>query len=380
MKLVHTADWHLGKYLYGRSLLPDQAYFVEEQFLPFLREERPDLVILAGDVFDRAVAPAPALRLFDRFLAEVSGMGIPLAVIAGNHDGPDRMAVGASLLRGSGVYLAGRPEEVLQPIELTLGGQDVRLFLLPYCEPPEIRELLGDAELRTFQDAYAALLAKASPLARPDRLNLLVTHCFAAGGIVSASESPVYVGGSGEVSPAGFDAFDYTALGHLHAPQRAGERGRYAGSPLKYSFDEWKHEKSVAVVSFEGREPQVSLRSFSPLHDLRVLTGSFAELLARAKAEPCEDYLLCELTDDGPVYLPAEQLRPYWPNLLSLTSRWLTGAGAGEEDGLRAKLGHGQTDDAAVFREFLTQICAVEPDEEDVGLFLAALRGEEEEA
>lgn len=379
MKLVHTADWHLGKYLYGRSLLPDQEYFVREQFLPFLRTERPDLVILAGDVFDRAVAPSGALRLFDFFLSEVSALGVPLAVIAGNHDGPDRMAIGAALLRKSGVYLAARPDEVLRPVELTCGDRPVRLFLLPYCEPPEIRALLGDESLRTFQEAYAALLERAAALAAPDRLNLLAAHCFAAGSVTSASESPVYVGGTGEVSTACFSPFSYTALGHLHAPQRAGERGRYAGSPLKYSFDEAHQEKSVTVVEWNGGEPCVSFRSFPPLRDLRVLTGSFEELLARAKAEPCEDYLLCELTDNGPVYLPAEQLRPYWPNLLGLSSRWLSGTGEGSEDGLREQIRHNGTDASAVLREFLTQICGYEPDAADEELFLTALRGEEEE-
>lgn len=379
MKLVHTADWHLGKYLYGRSLLPDQEYFVREQFLPFLREERPDLVILAGDVFDRAIAPSGALRLFDSFLSGVSALGIPLAVIAGNHDGPDRMAIGGALLRKSGVYLAARPEEVLSPVELTCGDQPVRLFLLPYGEPAEIRAVLGNEELRTFQEAYAALLERAAALAAPDRLNLLAAHCFAAGSVTSASESPVYVGGTGEVSTACFAPFSYTALGHLHAPQRAGERGRYAGSPLKYSFDEANQEKSVTVVEFDGGEPRVSFRSFPPLRDLRVLTGSFEELLARAKKEPCEDYLLCELTDKGPVYLPAEQLRPYWPHLLGLSSRWLAGAGEGSEDGLREQLRHNGTDASAVLREFLTQICGYEPDADDEELFLTALRGEEEE-
>ena len=186
MKLVHTADWHLGKYLYGRSLLPDQEYFVREQFLPFLREERPDLVILAGDVFDRAIAPSGALRLFDSFLSGVSALGIPLAVIAGNHDGPDRMAIGGALLRKSGIYLAARPEEVLCPVELSCGDRPVRLFLLPYGVPAVIRALLGNEELRTFQEAYAALLERAAALAAPDRLNLLAAHCFAAGSVTSA--------------------------------------------------------------------------------------------------------------------------------------------------------------------------------------------------
>ena len=311
MKLVHTADWHLGKYLYGRSLLPDQEYFVREQFLPFLREERPDLVILAGDVFDRAIAPSGALRLFDSFLSGVSALGIPLAVIAGNHDGPDRMAIGGALLRKSGVYLAARPEEVLSPVELMCGDQPVRLFLLPYGEPAEIRAVLGNEELRTFQEAYAALLERAAALAAPDRLNLLAAHCFAAGSVTSASESPVYVGGTGEVSTACFAPFSYTALGHLHAPQRAGERGRYAGSPLKYSFDEANQEKSVTVVEFDGGEPRVSFRSFPPLRDLRVLTGSFEELLARIRVllrKPAQTPKTCYKVADLEVHMDTQQV------------------------------------------------------------------------
>lgn len=380
MRIVHTADWHLGKFLYGRSLLPDQEHFVKGQFLPWVAETRPDLVVLAGDIFDRAVAPAEALRLFDQFLVEMNRLGIPLAAIAGNHDGPDRMAVGAALLRNSGVYLAARPEDVLHPAELDLPGGGLRLFLLPYCEPAQVRELLGDGSLHTYQQAYAALLGEAARLALPGRVNLLAAHCFAAGGAVSASESPLYVGGTGEVSPSCFDPFDYAALGHLHAPQRAGAKGRYAGSPLKYSFDEANQAKSVTVVEFGAGEPQVSFQTFPPLHDVRQVSGLFEEVLAQARENPCEDYLLCELTDDSPVYLPMDRLRPYWPNLLGISSLWLSRAGSGDSAALREQLHRRAAGDAQVLEQFLQQICGREMEEGDRELFLQALRDGEEDA
>ena len=225
MKLLHTADWHLGRMLYGKSLLEDQEYFIRESFLPAVREHRPDLVILAGDIYDRPIAPAAAIRLFDEVIGELSALGIPLAAISGNHDGADRLAIGASLLRKSGIFIASRPADVFRPAEFRFGGEKVCVYLLPYCEPAQIRQVLGDDSLQGFKSCYAALLGRVAEGLDPDAVNILAAHCFAAGGAVSDSESVLYVGGSGEVDPSCFDPFQYAALGHLHAPQRAGTKG-----------------------------------------------------------------------------------------------------------------------------------------------------------
>ena len=381
MKILHTADWHLAKNIYGRSMLEDQADFINRCFLPLVREERPDLVLLAGDVFDRQVSPVAAIQLFDHFLVELHTLGVPLAVIAGNHDGAERMSVGAGLLRSSGVYIAGDPGGIFEPVRLAKGAVQAHVYLLPYCEPARLRELLGDPELRTFSQAYGALLDKLRAQLDPSAVNILAAHCFVAGSVASASESPIYVGGTGEVASPLFAGFDYVALGHLHAPQRAGETGWYAGSPLKYSFDEARQRKGITVLELDGKRLERSQRTFQPLHDLRVLQGRFDALLEQGRQAPSEDYLFAELEDDGPVYMPMDRLRAYYPNMLGLHSRWLSRAGQGEVSELKEQLLHHRASDGQVLREFFNQICGMEADQEDQDLFVQMMKAcEEEEA
>lgn len=382
MKIFHTSDWHLGKMIYGRSMLPDQEHFVNEVFLPAVRSERPDLVLLAGDIFDRQIAPVEAIRLFDRFVTEMSALRVPLALIAGNHDGAERIAIGAGLLRQSGIYIGTSLADAFQPAVVEAGGETVQVHLLPYCEPAAVREYLKDDSLRSFQDAYAALLDRVREQLAPGVFHILLSHCFVMGGALSSSESPTFVGGSSEVNPSVFEGFDYVALGHLHGPQKAGPNGRYSGSPLKYSFDEAGQRKSFTVLNVEGGAAEISEYSRPPLHDLRVLSGEFADLLEAAKAAPSADYLYANLKDRAPVYMPMDQLRPYYPNLLGLSSEWLASAGgAGENGGLRDQLMHRKTDDLYIFEQFLDQICGSEADDGDRALFLQAMRscGEEME-
>lgn len=375
MKILHTSDWHLGKMLFGRSLLEDQADFIDRVFLPLVEREHPDLILLAGDVFDRQIAPTEAIRLFDRFVAETHRLGVPLAVISGNHDGADRMTLGAPLLRQSGVTIATKLEDALTPVRLP---GPVNCYLLPYFEPLQARQFLGE-EVRGFQEAYRAVLGKIRERFEPDAVNILAAHCFVMGGETSASESPTFVGGSSEVSPSCFEGFSYVALGHLHRPQRAGKNGRYAGSPLKYSFDEAGQQKSIALVCLQDGQLRTEQIPVTPLRDLRTISGTMEQLLELGKDHPSEDYLYVELLDESPVYMPMDRLRPYFPNLLGINSQWLSRAGTGENAGLREQLLHHKTDDAAIFGSFLQQICGMEADEEDRALFLQAMHGKGEE-
>lgn len=372
MKILHTSDWHLGKMLYGRSLLEDQSYFINRVFLPLMEQEHPDLILLAGDVFDRQIAPVEAIRLFDHFVEETHRLGIPLAAISGNHDGADRMALGTPLLRQSGVTIATKLEDVFQPLLLP---ENVHCYLLPYFEPQQVCQLLG-REVRGFQEAYRAVLDRVREQLVPGAVNLLVAHCFVMGGETSASESPTFVGGSSEVHPACFDGFSYVALGHLHRPQKAGRNGRYAGSPLKYSFDESMHRKSVTLVTLEDGQVQTECIPVQPMRDLRTISGTMEELLELGKHTPSEDYLYVELLDESPVYMPMDRLRPYFPNLLGINSQWLSRVGTGENAALREQLLHRKTDDTAIFEAFLQQICGAEVDAADRNLFLQAMRGE----
>ena len=373
MKFIHTSDWHLGRMLYGRSLLPDQEHFIENTLLPLVDREQPDGVILAGDIYDRSVAPAAAIRLFDRTVEALAQRGVPLIAIAGNHDGADRLAVGAQLLRKNGVVIAARPQDAFSPYVLEKAGETVQLFTLPWLDAPSARQLLGEEGqgLRTWGQCAQAIVDKMAGMFLPGAAHVLVSHCFVAGSILSDSESTVFVGGSDQTPADIFAPFDYVALGHLHAPQRAGEKGRYSGSPLWYSVDEEKHKKSLSIIEVRpggfslGEEPVV------PLRRVRRISGKFQELLEAGEVSPSEDLVDITLTDEGPVYLPAKQLRPYYPNLLSIHSQWMIRRQ--EESEIQAADAR-RVSRTEVLSRFLQDVCDTEMTPEDEALFAETLR------
>lgn len=358
MLIYHTSDWHLGRMLYGRSLLPDQEHFINEVFLPSVERERPAAVIIAGDIYDRQVASVEAIRLFDETLDRLVSLGCKVFTISGNHDGAGRIAIMKSALRRSGVYIATALEEALEPITLSEGGEDVQLSLLPYCDPAVVRDFLGDESLRGETACMEAILALMKPQLDPDIPHILVSHCFAAGAAVSDSES-VFVGGSGQVSPGVFAGFDYVALGHLHGPQRVGENARYSGSPLKYSVSEADQRKCFLRLEISDGNIDCQPVDIPPLRDVRRLSGTFEELLSGSS----DDYVELHLTDPDPVLLAAERLRPRYPNLLAVTNSWTMRA-AGERAG---KLSG--RDEQAVFSAFMKDVCGLEADDADLSLF-----------
>lgn len=370
MKLFHTSDWHLGRMLYGRSLLEDQRWFLQEVFLPAVERERPACVILAGDVYDRQIAPPEAIRLFDATLARLVELRVKVCIISGNHDGADRMALLKGALRQSGVYFATALEDAFSPVVLEEQGEILQLFLLPYFDTSQAREYLGDDSLRGEGTCFRALVEKLRPLFLPGAGHLLVSHCFAAGSQTSDSESTLFVGGSGQVPPSLFDPFDYVALGHLHGPQKAGDRGRYSGSPLKYSVDEARQKKGFVSLEWTGHEMLQEFVPVTPLRQVRRVTGLFQTLLEAGKQSPCEDYLELVLEDTSPVMLAAERLRPYYPNLLAVSNPWMASGVTGE----RASRLKGQ-DEATVFSSFLREVCQLEPSPQDEALFQEILTG-----
>ena len=374
MKLLHTSDWHLGKMIYGRSLLPDQEHFIDNVFLPAVLRERPDCVLLSGDIYDRPVAPAKAIRLFDRVLVTLSEeMKIPIAIITGNHDGADRVALAAPLLKNKGVYLAAKLEDAFSPVTLEKDGERVTLTLLPYFEPEAARVYFGAPELRGFAGAYRAVLDAVREKRNPLETNILLAHCFVTGCKTSDSENPLYLGGSGEVPADLFEGFDYVALGHLHAPQKAGGAARYSGSPLKYSFDEANQQKGMTLINIEGKCVTCKQIDVPPLRDMRVMTGAFEELMTKGNEQPSDDYLFAELKDKAPVYMPVEQLRKHYKNLLGLSSDWMKAGGLDASASPRQSAYHKSTDET-VFEQFMAQICRLEVNESDKEIFTEALK------
>lgn len=323
MRFVHTSDWHLGRLFHGLHLTDDQA-FVLDQFVDFVADAKPDAVVIAGDVYDRAVPPPEAVALLDEVLSRLAlDVGVPVLAIAGNHDSPERLAFGERLLAGRGVHVVGGLEGWPRPV--TVDARDGRcdFYLLPYSEPARVRAATGDEDLAGHDDATAHLVAAARAARRDDRPAVLVAHAFVAGGEESESERPLAVGGSGAVAASSLDGFDYVALGHLHRPQRVGaDTVRYSGSLLKYSFSEATHAKSVTLVEI-GADRAVTHEqiALAPRRDVRVLRGTLSEILDGDDAGSRDDYVLAELTDRGALLDPMGRLREVYPNCLHVDRR-----------------------------------------------------------
>lgn len=324
IRLLHTSDWHLGRVLHGVNLLEDQQYLLE-QLVDVVCEERPDAVLVAGDVYDRAVPAPDAVALLDETLSTIVGrLGTQVVLIAGNHDSPDRLAFGARLLAGKGLHLFGRLTDERRPLVLRDEHGPLEIHALPYAEPTTVRHVLGDETLTSHEKAMGALTARILE-GTETRRRVLVAHAFVSGGRVGDTERPLSVGGTGTVNAASFSGFMYTALGHLHRPQRSGEDSvQYAGSLFPYSFSEADHAKSVTLVDLgktgiEGLQ-RVPLR---PRRPLRAIEGQLGQLVAKQEETGRDDFLLVTLTDSGPVFDAIGKLRERYPNVLHVVRKEL---------------------------------------------------------
>ncbi len=318
MRWIHLSDLHLGKRVNEYSMLEDQKYILEE-ILGIVREEEPEAVVIAGDVYDKSVPPAEAVTLFDDFLNALCEGGRKVLIISGNHDSAERLTFGGRLMERSGVYLAPVYDGCVEPVRLSDEFGEVRFYLLPFVKPMHVRAAFPEEETGSYTDAVRVAIAHMD--VDPGKRNVLVTHQFVAGASRSDSET-VAVGGTDAVDGSVFDEFDYVALGHLHGPQAVGrETVRYCGTPLKYSFSEMHQKKSVTVVEMEEKgSVQVRTRDLHPLHDLREIRGTFARLTDPAFYEGTAvgDYLHIVLTDEEDVYDAFAQLRGVYPNLMTM--------------------------------------------------------------
>lgn len=313
MKFLHLADLHIGKRVNGFSMLEEQRY-VLQQVLDMVAAEKPQAVLLAGDIYDKPQPAAEAVSLCDWFLTGLVGAGVTVLAIPGNHDSAERLAFAAGLLQSRGVYIARPFDGLPQRVGLTDEFGAVDFWLLPFLKPALVRACFPQDELPTYNDAVGRVMREVRP--EPGRRNVLVMHQLITGAAVCDSEE-LAVGGLDNVDPGWFDAFDYVALGHLHSAQQVGRPNvRYAGSPVKYSFSEARQKKSAALVDMAA-DGAVSVRLLPlvPLHDLREVRGSFAEMMA---APPDEDYLHITLTDEEDVLEALPRLRQLYPNLMKL--------------------------------------------------------------
>ena len=331
MKFFHLSDLHIGKQLHGFSLIEDQRYILE-QIIALIRERKPDVVLVAGDIYDKSMPSAEAVALFDEFVTKLAGIqdGPVICMVSGNHDSGERLSYGSRLFAEHKIFIAGNAPGADQPNVQKLSLTDevgiVNIYLLPFFRPSFVREIEGLEEVKTYEEAMCGLVSKME-LCEDERNVLLCHQFFTKGGKEperSDSET-VHVGGQDNIDVSVADGFDYVAVGHIHRPQNlvfdpeVGRLVRYCGSPLKYSVSEADREKSVTEVKLGKKgELNVELLPLKPLHDVRKIQGTLAELtspLTLSAADP-EDYVSVVLTDEEDLYEPGEALARVYPRLL----------------------------------------------------------------
>lgn len=353
MRFLHTADWHLGRIFYGQYLTDDQAYVLEHQFFTILKEEKIDGILLAGDVFDRAVPPIEAIELWDSIITRLAmDYKVPLFVVSGNHDGAERLEVGRSMLSESGIHIWGSPHHALQPFEFEGADGRVAICPMPFSEPRRIGDALGlnsseskPVDTDTAEDTLFSYVddkdqeAVALNLHNYDQMyqawsdylykqvpkqmrSIAISHAFVMGGEVGGSERTLSVGGSEQVSPHVFKNFHYTALGHLHGPQRMGaDHIRYSGSPLKYSFDEHGQKKSFTIIDMDTKgKVDISTIPVEAKRDVVILEGYFEDLLNNTalQTKHKDDYVQARLLDTMPIMDGMAKLRQVYHRCMTI--------------------------------------------------------------
>ena len=320
MKLFHLSDLHIGKRVNEFSMIEDQKYILK-RILDLAEEEKPDGIILAGDIYDKQIPSAEAVRVFDEFITRLAGRAIPVFIISGNHDSAERLAFGGRLLNSRGIYLSPVYDGSVTKIPLKDQYGTVWIHLLPFIRPSTVRHVFeNEADLVTDVQTAAETVIRHMEIDLKDR-NILVAHQFVTGASRCESED-VQVGGLDNIDAAVFTPFDYTALGHIHSPQNVGtDRVRYCGTPLKYSFSEVDQEKSITVVELEKKGTvRTSLLPLKPLRDMRKLRGTYLELTDRSFYRDMnrEDYIQVTLTDEDDVPDGLQKLRVIYPNIMQL--------------------------------------------------------------
>lgn len=322
MKFLHLSDLHLGKRVYGYSMLDDQRVILE-QMIQLAKQQQVDAVLIAGDIYDKTVPPSEAVRLFDWFFTVLCREQITVLAISGNHDSGDRLNFGRTLLAQQGMHLAGTYDNILETVTLCdEDGCQVQFHLLPWLRPMELRDTL-QLEQSSQQCAIQAVFKQADWAEQARHVLLAHTFVTVGGELPAQSDSEIVpVGGVDAVDAALFDRYDYVALGHIHRPQRLGrECVRYAGSPLKYSFSEARYAKSVPLVTIhtEG-EVEIDLLPLKPQHDLREIRGKLKDVIADTTIQAGDptDYIRVILTDEEELYDPQGALKAVYPNLMRL--------------------------------------------------------------
>lgn len=323
MKLFHLADLHIGKTVNKFSMLEDQKHILT-QILDAIDEQNPDAIMIAGDIYDQIIPSGAAVSLFDDFLTELTSRNIIVMYISGNHDSSERLEYASRILKNNHIYIAGVFDGSLRKITFEDTYGKINFYLLPFVRPANVRAYYPDERISSYSDAIEVVL-KNTLLDSTER-NILIAHQFVLpiSGDVERSDSEIEpVGGLNSVPAGLFDEFDYVALGHLHGPQNLGsERVRYSGSPLKYSFSETSHKKSITVLDIQ--EKGKLLQSFIPLiplHDMRKIKGPFSDITSKEILieGDVNDYMHITLTDEDEIVDAIGKIRRFYPNVMELS-------------------------------------------------------------
>lgn len=322
MKLLHTSDLHIGKRVNEFSMIEDQEYILNEM-LKIVDEEKPQGILMAGDIYDKGVPSVEAVTLFDWFLTELHRRKLAIFIVSGNHDSSERINFGGRIMEENQIHIAGTFRGQLDKVTLMDEHGPLNIYLLPFIKPAMVRRFYPDDKIETYEEAVKAIL-KASHI-NPSERNILVAHQFITSGDReperSDSES-ISLGGLDNIDASVFDDFDYVALGHIHGPQRIGrDTVRYAGSPLKYSFSEVKQIKSVTMVDM-GEKGMVNYTKIPliPSKDMRVIKGPIEALLDPVNYSKANtlDYIHATITNEEEIYDAIGKLRSVYPNIMRL--------------------------------------------------------------
>lgn len=318
MKFIHLSDLHIGKRVNEFPMLEDQEYILFK-ILHIIDEEKAEGILIAGDIYDKSVPSAEAVRLFDDFLTKLADRDLPVFIISGNHDSPERIAFGCRLLSSRKIYMSPVFEGKIEPVILSDDHGEICVYMIPFVKPAHVKRYYPDAESETYNDALKTVTGGIA--VDREKRNILMAHQFITGAERCESED-ISIGGLDNVDASVFDAFDYTALGHIHGPQHIrSERIRYCGTPLKYSFSEVSHRKSVTVAEF-GPKGNVEIHTVPliPKREMREIKGAYGEICAlrNYKDTNTDDYLHITLTDEEDIYDAIGKLRSIYPNIMKL--------------------------------------------------------------
>ena len=327
MKILHTGDWHLGRLLNQRSFLEDQTYALDG-LITLISNEKPDVVLIAGDLYDRFIPPKEAVSLMDHcFSRIVLDLKIPVIAIGGNHDGGERLNFASGILEQRGLHIHGTYDLQRPPVVLSDPWGDVAFWSVPFLKPVEYKNITGES-VEDFDEMYAGILSHLAKQMNPNIRNILITHGMVLSGDpeenpLDDSVRPLNIGGVSYAKSSRFDAFDYVALGHLHRPQKVGREGiRYSGSLLKYSFSEVNQKKSVTMIDLKNKgNLTINTLPLPHLRDLRIISGYLDDLIAPENREKPEsqDYLKIVLKDETRKIQPMDTLKKVYPNALEMS-------------------------------------------------------------